>query len=136
LIFVGNFNTTTSAPFKFYLGTGSIDTTSSYSNTVLIGNGSTATSSRVSNQGWFNAGYVDSATMCNQIIHLQNYSNTTTFKTILMNFRTAAAGSESVNQGVGLWRKTTAIDTVQITTTSAEVFAVGSTFTLYGIKGA
>ena len=137
LVFVSNFNTTTGTPaFKFLVGTGSIDTSTSYSNTVLIGDGSAASSSRASNQAWFNAGYVGSTALCTEIINIQNYSNTTTFKTLLMSFRTAAASSYSIAQYVGLWRKTTAINTVQITTTSSELFAIGSTFTLYGIKAA
>jgi hypothetical protein len=137
LIFVGNFNTTAGAPaFKFFLGTGSIDTTTSYSNTQLIGDGSSVSSSRASNQGWFNAGYVGSTSVCNEIIHIMNYANTTTYKSVLLNFRTGAGASQSVAQGVGFWRKTTAINTVQFTTTSSELFAIGSTFTLYGIKAA
>lgn len=137
LVFVANFTPTVGPDaFKFYLGTGSIDTTTSYSNTQLIGDGSTVSSSRASNQGWMNAGYVGSASVCNQIIHIMNYANTTTYKSVLLNFRTGASASQSVAQGAGLWRKTTAIDTLRFTTNTSGVFAIGSTFTLYGIKAA
>jgi hypothetical protein len=58
-----------------------------------------------------------------------NYSNTTTYKTILERANQPQAVTNSI---VGLWRSTSAISTITMTTSSGTVSA-GSTFTLYGI---
>jgi hypothetical protein len=136
LVAVTNFEPAVAVAFKFLVGNGSIDTGSNYSNTQLKGDGSSASSNRASNQAYFNSGYVGSAARCMQIIQLMNYSNTTTYKTALLAFSTAASASESVIRTAGLWRSTSAINTIQFRTNTTELFAVGSTFTLYGIKAA
>lgn len=111
------------------VGTGSVATTN-YSRTALTGNGTAASSSRTSND---NRIYLDDVVGISTgssmfTVHLMNYSNTTTYKTTLG--RRADAAAET-NATVGLWRATTAIDTVSVMCSSN--FAVGSTFTLYGI---
>jgi hypothetical protein len=68
------------------------------------------------------------------IIQIQNYANTTTYKTALVrinatDFRTYAS--------VVLWRKSPeAINRVNIKMEASGNFATGSTFTLYGIAAA
>jgi hypothetical protein len=62
-----------------------------------------------------------------------NYSNTTTYKTVLLRSNNASAITVAT---VGLWRSTSAINTIKIYADGAAVFSVGSTFTLYGIKAA
>jgi hypothetical protein len=69
----------------------------------------------------------------NSIIDIMNYSNTTTYKTALHRFNDANAIVFAI---VGLWRNTAAINQVRVFSTNAVNFAVGSTFTLYGIKAA
>ena len=64
---------------------------------------------------------------------IQNYSNTTTYKTWLSRSNIPA---DFVGALVGLWRSTSAITTIQFLTTTADTFAIGTTFTLYGIKAA
>jgi len=111
------------------------DTASNYSNTVLTGNGSSATSIRGSNQTAILLDYngVLNTTINNRIVHIMNYANTTTFKTVLIRANNSSTGLDAI---VGLWRKTpeaiTSI-TVKNTGTSSN-FTVGSTLTLYGIK--
>ena len=70
-----------------------------------------------------------------QILQLMNYSNTTTYKTILSRTNAAANG---VDATVGLWRSTSAITSIEIGKNSgmSGTFQIGSTFTLYGIKAA
>jgi len=115
------------------------DTGSNYSGTILWGTGSTAGTTRVSNQtsGITNAygGFTTTLGGSVQILQFLNYSNTTTYKTILS--RTNAAGS-GVDATVGLWRSTSAITSIDIGKNSGMggTFQVGSTFTLYGIKAA
>lgn len=67
------------------------------------------------------------------IAQIQNYSNSTTYKTLLArsgNVRTD--GYQAVTAVVGLWRSTSAITRVDATHSSAN-FPTGSVFTLYGI---
>lgn len=113
------------------------DTGSNYSRTYLTGTGSAASSGRDTSQTTadisFN-GLFGNNTNYNSIIHIMNYSNTTTYKTALSRSNNAATG---VDTSVSLWRSTSAITTIDVRTTSASrVFNVGSTFTLYGIKAA
>ena len=114
------------------------DTGSNYSMTQMYGNGSTATSARVSNQSSFGLEYTsgnsDTANVFSPVIlNIQNYSNSTTCKTLLG--RTNNAGVRVVAQ-VGLWRSTSAITRIDITEVLGTNWAVGSTFTLYGILAA
>jgi hypothetical protein len=67
------------------------------------------------------------------IATIQNYANTTTFKTMLMRENNAAAG---VAAYAYLWRSTAAITSIAITAKSSGTFVSGSTAVLYGIKAA
>jgi hypothetical protein len=107
------------------------DTNSNYSRTYLFGDGSSAVSGRNSNQTSLTLPYWNSSAIHNTIIHINNYSNTTTNKTVLA--RNNMAG-ESIIAYVLLWRSTTAINKITISRGSTNDFAAGSTFSLYGIK--
>jgi hypothetical protein len=110
------------------------DTGANYSNTTNWGSTSAAGSTRRSNETFgICLDYYGSNTniQSSVIVNLQNYSNTTTNKTILA--RTAYATTETT-ECVGLWRQTSAINSLTFKTTATRVYAVGSTFTLYGIK--
>ncbi len=112
------------------------DTASNYSMTELGGTGSSAVSSRASNLTSIRVsyyGYVENNNNQNTIIHFQNYSNTTTNKTILARSNNAGNGTGAT---VGLWRSTSAITSIKLTFDTAGNFASGSTFTLYGVKAA
>ena len=111
------------------------DTGSNYSYTRLYGTGSVAGSSRASSQtsgGVATAGGVTTTYETNIIIQVQNYSNTTTYKTALARANTP---SSAVETNVNLWRSTSAITEVSLFTDSDQ-FNSGSTFTLYGIAAA
>jgi len=125
--------TSGTANWVLQIGNGSVDTGSNYSETDLWGTGSAAQSARGSNQTNIllnSYGYLDTVFRANAISHIMNYSNTTTYKTILAKANNADNG---VHAGAGLWRSTVAINTIKIAT-SASTFVTGSTFTLYGIK--
>lgn len=109
------------------------DTTSNYSDTYLYGDGSNAASARDSTQTAIRAvGRIGTA-ISTTIINVFNYTNTTTFKTVLA--RGADAGSLAIAT-VGLWRKTPeAINSMTIAIGTG-TYDTGSTFTLYGIKAA
>lgn len=117
------------------VGNGSIDSGSNYSWTVLSGNGTTAGSGRGASQTKVYWDFLTSITNVSQfaIMNFMNYSNTTTYKNYMI--RGTAASQES-NVTLGLWRSTSAINTIQIGLDSTATFSSGSTFTLYGIKAA
>ena len=110
------------------------DSSTLYSSTNLQGNGTSALSARfTSGSGVGSSPGAGSGTdWINVIRHIQNYSNTTTYKTFLQ--RSNWAGGQ-VFATVGLWRNTAAISTIVLATTGGN-YAVGSTFSLYGITAA
>lgn len=105
------------------------DTGTNYSRTLLIGTGSVATSSRASSESSLIIGVMGTENS-NTIWQFMNYSNATTYKTILAR---ANSASNTVRANVGLWRDTSAITQLDFTA-GTTTFISGSTFTLYGIK--
>jgi hypothetical protein len=76
----------------------------------------------------------DATNTSTTIIQIQNYSNTTTYKTWLSRGNNAATGVDAI---VGLWRSTSAIDQVRISATNAtRNLAAGTVITLFGIASA
>lgn len=108
------------------------DTGSNYSGTRFSGNGSVASSDRYTSSGVMGGGSITSSVQFNNIIEIQNYSNTTTYKTVLMR---ANVADSLVRASVNLWANTAAINRVDIIAT-ATTFAAGTTFTLWGILNA
>ena len=108
------------------------DTASNYSSTYIIGNGSAASSGRSSSAAYIGVSYDANTETFTDIFNVQNYANSTTFKTVLNRHSVAGTRAEAL---VGLWRKTPeAINS--LTMTSSGNYAIGTTFTLYGIKAA
>lgn len=107
------------------------DTGSNYSHTALYGDGTTAGSGRSSSQAQMYLGDY-TTTQSTYQIHIMNYANTTTYKTVLS--RTSITNSALALIG-GLWRSTAAITSVVVYVGSNN-FATGSTFSLYGIAAA
>ena len=111
------------------------DTATNYSATYLIGDGTSATSARASND----TRMIVASPALNlgnnhfvNIVQIQNYSNATTFKTVLS--RSSIAGAQ-VAAIAGLWRKTPeAITSITYESYNSQTMSIGSTFTLYGIK--
>ena len=107
------------------------DTSSLYSATYLGGDGSTASTGRQSNQTKMlldGPAYWNIAQGPNKIINIQNYSNSTTFKTVL----TRANSNLGTDALTGLYRSTNPITTVTFLIDSN--YATGSTFSIYGIQ--
>jgi hypothetical protein len=121
------------------VGNGSIDSGSNYSHTSLYGNGTNALSQRTSNATYFFQPEPMNSNRNNSTIHFQNYSNTSTNKTILMRSNTPQSSAGVVGTTtaeVALWRSTAAINQIRLLFFASGTFATGSTFTLYGIKAA
>lgn len=111
------------------------DSSSLYSRTYMSGNGTSATSARGTGEA---QGYTTADTTSNLsnvgLLNIMNYSNATTFKTFIGRENLPAS---AVQATVGLYRSTSAITTVSFLSPSATAtIAVGSVFTLYGIKAA
>lgn len=109
------------------------DTATNYSGTSIYGTGSGTGSDRATNTANYVAGRMSSAANSTSIFQVQNYANTTTYKTSLAR---ASVPDAIVLAYVGLWRSTAAINSIKLYTASAVNFNVGTTFTLYGILAA
>ena len=141
LVLIGTPLATTSGKGTLYVEFNG-DTTSNYSETILWGNGTSANSGRQANSygasiGGWDAGVLN--TQQNNITHIMNYSNITTYKTVLSRWNNSADAEVHVS----LWRKTPeAINSIKIyigfanSSTNQDTLAVGSVFTLYGITAA
>jgi hypothetical protein len=104
------------------------DTGSNYSYTRVLGNGSAASSERQSSIT--SGGVGDWGTDRGMLsANIQNYSNTTTNKTVIS--RSSSEGY--VSAYVSLWRNTNAITSVTFLKNLGGDFTSGTTFTLYGI---
>lgn len=109
------------------------DTAGNYSRTYINGDGTTATSSRNGETYMTVFGNQITATRTNFIMHFMNYANTTTYKTALS--RKNDTGN-IMGATVHLWRSTSAISSILITSQTADTFKIGTMFTLYGITAA
>jgi hypothetical protein len=115
------------------------DTGSNYSSTNLSGSGSAASSGRASSpyiQVTNIIGTTGTLGAMTSTIHIMNYANTTTYKTVISRTGQLGAtynGNEAI---VSLWRNTAAISTIVVKQSGLPSFITGSTFSLYGIKAA
>ena len=109
------------------------DSGTNYSCTILYGNGASAASANVTNDNYANCGGIGTG-QSNSIINIMNYSNSTTYKTVLGRGNRPA---DQVNAKVALWRNTAAITNIVVyPINGSSTWKTGSTFTLYGIKAA
>ena len=129
LVLVMNGGVTSSADVWLRMNS---DTASNYSRTRLYGEGTNTASSRnsASSAIFVSVGAVGSN--ASMVIQIQNYSNSTTYKTSLTRFNS----STYIAASVGLWRSTSAITSLTLKAEAADTFTSGSTFTLYGVKAA
>ena len=133
LVLVANCKNTVGATYGLLLQFNS-DTGSNYSSTLLWGNGTSALSGRYTTQ--YNAmftGWAGSTNFSPIIVNVQNYANSTTYKTTIS--RSSDAG-DRVASMVSLWRSTAAITSIKVSFEPSANIAADSTLTLYGIKAA
>ena len=114
------------------------DTGTNYSRTILYGTGSAAGSvtGGGANQGQIEYYGSPNTTLGGStiIVNFMNYSNTTTYKTVLSRSNNASSGVDAV---VNLWRSTAAINQIEFKPyTGTMTWVTGSQFTLYGIAAA
>jgi hypothetical protein len=112
------------------------DASAFYSQTTMFGTASTAYSIRESNGPVWYMLDGSAASISNPNIYIaqfQNYSNTTTFKTMIGK---GGVGSNAAGADVCLWRNTDAITSITFSSRGIGTISAGSTFTLYGILAA
>jgi hypothetical protein len=111
------------------------DTATNYSSTRIYADGSTATSDRTTTAVSMPVGIIGASSTDFGVftLQIQNYSNATTYKTVLS--RAGYSTSGYVTATAGLWRSTAAVTSVLLNASTTN-FRVGSTFTLYGIAAA
>jgi hypothetical protein len=110
------------------------DTGANYSITFMYGDGTSAGTIRNNNISAVNTDYpMTSATTGGLIIaNIQNYSNSTTYKTVVQRTITPTRASAYVN----LWRNTAAITSMVVGASSGYTLSAGTIITIYGIKAA
>jgi hypothetical protein len=100
-----------------------------YSYTRLLGYSGGVLSDRAGGSDGFSLG----STQGTCIAHIQNYSNSTTYKTVLVRENAAGTGTAAY---VYLWRNTNAVNSFAVFAAGGGNFASGSTFNLYGVSTA
>jgi hypothetical protein len=112
------------------------DTGTNYSTTLMVGSGGGAASYRESNKSYGITGGLVSGLGAdsNFILQIQNYANTTTFKTSLVRSNTAT--NSEVGANAILYRSTSAITSISFIDYAggSNAYPIGTTFSLYGIK--
>lgn len=120
---------------------GAVDTATNYSYTIMYGYASGQGSARTTSSSNMYLGYFSDMTNTlgtnTTIVQLNNYSNTTAYKTFISRGNTATGvGGAGTCAIVGLYRGSTgAITSIQVNA-NVQSYMAGSTFTLYGIKAA
>jgi hypothetical protein len=109
------------------------DSGTNYSFTYLNGNGTSVASGRSSNQSYAQVGNISGDYYYPSIIHIMNYSNTTTYKTTVSKASLATYYQQAYTS---LWRNTSAINQIEVRANGGADFVSGSTLTLYGITAA
>jgi hypothetical protein len=111
-----------------------------HSGTVLYGNGSSAASTRYTNDNSVLADYPGSLGMVNSTsifgqykYDILNYTNTTTYKTVLTRVAADQNGSGYTSLGVHILRNTAAITGVFLSF-GGGAYSSGSKFALYGVR--
>jgi hypothetical protein len=110
-------------------------TVANYSGTWLGGDGTARSGRYTGSSGglWLSMVDADASVGTISKFDIMNYSNATTYKTVMARNNRSAVWSAAQ---VGLWRNTAAITSILIKELSGYNFVAGSTFNLYGIASA
>jgi hypothetical protein len=129
LIVVINAQTSSDTQIRMRLNS---DAGTNYSSTVMAGDGSTQFSIRVADEQSMNIGGAGTQ-FGTTIINLNNYSNTTTLKTVIADYKFTSSSYGETGAKIGTWRNTNAITSILFLLPGAFTYSAGSTFSLYGI---
>lgn len=113
------------------------DSTGTYSYQAGHGNGTSVAAGRENNTASLaitSGAYQTNEFNHNNTVFINGYSNTNIYKTVFTRGNNTSTSSEMI---IGMWRNTSAINSIQIFgRNSGHNFLVGSTFTLYGLLAA
>jgi hypothetical protein len=109
------------------------DANTNYSRTFLYGDGSSAASARNTSISSAYLGSIETSTITTYIVQFMNYSNTTTYKTLLARANNTSWTAAGI---VDLWRNTAAISGIRLLNLDGFNFSSTTTATLYGIAAA
>ena len=115
------------------------DSATNYSQTSLYGNGTSAASIRQSNASfvYFDYGSGTGSSTIPVLWTADTFSYAgSTYKTSLLTASNDVNGGGAVERQVCLWRSTSAINRIDLTSGTALGLLIGTTATLYGIKAA
>lgn len=126
----------TTAQYYLYLNN---DASAIYSRTRLYGNGSGASSDRTTNDGLAIVGELPAATSTSGIFgssvsHILNYTNNSTYKTVLARSACDLNGSGFTHLYVNTYRSTSPITAFSLFNTNGSNFAAGTVIELFGVK--
>lgn len=131
-VFVGSMASTTNPIIQINGDTSSTN----YSRTFIQGQGTSATSGRSTVSSNVILGYFNSSTLPGMItIDFFSYASSL-YKTFLSTSNADTNGGGYLNQVIGLWQNTSAINSITLSTISGANWSAGSTATIYGIKAA
>jgi hypothetical protein len=131
LVLVGVGTVATVSYIDVQVGNGSADTGTNYCFVRQIGFGTSPYTDRYANATQWQPN-LGNATIGNMVMQIFNYSNTTTFKSMLSR-DVVPTGTGNI---AGTWRSTAAINYIRILGGNGNNINSGATFTLYGIKKA
>jgi hypothetical protein len=109
-----------------------------YSTTIIYGSGTAASSERVSNNSVIYVGDVANGTRTTipQMSEVDIFSyRGSTYKSVMHKNANDTNGTGDVIRGVSLWRSTSAITSIEVSTGGVN-YNSGTTISLYGIKAA
>ena len=132
LVIVFNGRCTSTGGWNFFIQFNG-DTSGNYGATSMYGDGTNTGSNRSINSSQVGGFVVDGSNYGQVNVNVMNYSNTTTYKTIVGKGSTAAGSY--VDARVGEWRSTSAISSILMYSNGGN-WQTGPTFTLYGTTAA
>jgi hypothetical protein len=112
------------------------DSSALYSSTCLGGDGASSFSTRITGSTVMQVAYQNIGTgtgPSNFSLNFMNYSNATTYKTMISRYNEPTLGTGST---AAIYRSVAPITSITISINGSKTFSSGSTFTLYGIKAA
>lgn len=132
LVLICNAKNTVAQNYEIWIRFNS-DSGSNYSQTFAQNYANSTQSGKNSSITEIRPGKMNTTSFDATIINIQNYSNSTTYKTTINRYNNAEFVT---GMSVGLWRNTNAITSVDVICESGANFAIGSNFSLYGIASA
>jgi hypothetical protein len=137
LVATGQAAATAADIFVVTLDGDNMSTANTYSVVAITGNGSSASTYRAANQPGFVLGNLPAPSTTDptpSFFHFNNYSNTTTFKNVIVKSASVSGGGLNSDVAGGTWRNTSAINTITLRTVNGYGIKSGSTFNLYALS--